>query len=880
MSTTQTQAVGTPDTKPTVITMLASVEEAKPVSKPRQPALTPATEMDLERSGLNAEMIGAMGIRCLTERMHLKELLGRDDFEPGETGYRIPYLNRAGKPTPHFNVRLLKGVPRPDDSGKRIKYLKPAGSPNLVYFPPGIDVLLSANDYVIITEGEKKAAKAVQEGFPCVAIGGVWNWMDQAAREIEKQKGKKASYASLPLKDLTDLAASHKVVLLFDSDADQNKSVRQALNTLKDALLFRGVKWVKKLDMPRPSDEGTEAKIGLDDLLLHSQGAELLKLRLAELATLPSDPISPLKHFKYAEDSKGKPLHYIVPNTGGAGQDSNVILKQVEREDSDGFMVRSVVNLATTRIWVERIITDVDTDECRYEMGFVPLAEREPRYLTGGAEMLTFSGSNSIYTDRGALVLSKDKPALEAFWHACQTSGAVKKGKGSSQRGWMEIDGVTGYLTAGGVILQDAQYDGHHPDAPIVPIPVGAADNILAKNMQSQGSVREWATAMATRVLSHPLPSLMCGAGVAGLLRHWCPDSENFIVHLYGQSSGGKTSALKACASIFGHPDKLKETWRTTDNALESKLIARNDGVVFLDECSQQKDEKVLEDAAYLIGNGTQKSRASRDGGERQTRSFRVVALSTGEEVLFKDAKKGGQEVRTLEVAANAGGNLWGQATAHEIETLMRVLGSNHGWGLAPLVALILKREAERAGYWKESMRSILASYRAALPAKAPDIVVRRCKHYALITVGYRLLLDVVGELSGDRDCQKQNQMRMDQFADFVVKNLLVLKTDQFSKSENETMLEAFKEGLVIHAAHIHTGEAGKTYGEVWALMTSKGNLVVLPTMLGKFASKYDKHRLLAALQEAGVVPAKLTSTRFQKGASPLPVWSVDTTKL
>lgn len=879
MSTTQTQAVGTPDNKPTVITMLATVEEAKPVSKPRQPVLKPAAEMDLERSGLNAEMIGAMGIRCLTERMQLKELLGRDDFESGETGYRIPYLDRDGKPTPHFNVRLLKGVPRPDGSGKRIKYLKPAGSPNLVYFPPGVDGLLSANDYVIITEGEKKAAKAVQEGFPCVAIGGVWNWMDQAARDIEKQKGKKASYASLPLKDLTDLAGSHKVVLLFDSDADQNKSVQQALNTLKDALLFRKGQWVKMMDMPRPIDVDVATKIGLDDLLLHPKGVEMLKLRLVELASSKSDNIRPLKSFKYSVDSKGKPLHYVVPNTGGDGVGSNVIQKEVELEDSDGSMRSVLVTVANTRIWVERIITDVDTDECRYEMGFVPLAKgREPRYLTGGAEMLTFSGSNSIYTDRGAQVVSKDKPALEAFWHACQTCGAVKMGKGSSQRGWMEIEGVSGYLTAAGVILKDAQYDGHHPDAPIVPIPVGAADNALAKNMQSAGNVREWAIAMTTRVLTHPLPSLMCGAGVAGLLRYWCPDSENFIVHLYGQSSGGKTSALKACASIFGHPDKLKETWRTTDNALESKLIARNDGVVFLDECSQQKDEKVLEDAAYLIGNGTQKSRASRDGGERQTLSFRVVALSTGEEVLFKDAKKGGQEVRTLEVAANTGGNLWGHATAYEIETLMRELGSNHGWGLAPLVALVLKREAERSGYWKESMRSILSSYRSALPAKAPDIVVRRCKHYALITVGYGLLLEVVGELSGDRDCQKQNQDRMNQFADFVAKNLLVLKTDQFSESENETMLEAFKEGLAIYAAHIHTGEVGKTYSEVWAFMNSKGELAVLPSKLGKFAPSYDKHRLLAALQEVGAVPPKKTCRRFQ-GSNPQ-VWLVDTTKL
>jgi hypothetical protein len=29
---------------------------------------------------------------------------------------------------------------------------------------------------LLITEGEKKALKANQEGFACVAVGGLWNW--------------------------------------------------------------------------------------------------------------------------------------------------------------------------------------------------------------------------------------------------------------------------------------------------------------------------------------------------------------------------------------------------------------------------------------------------------------------------------------------------------------------------------------------------------------------------------------------------------------------------------------------------------------------------------------------------------------------------------
>jgi hypothetical protein len=53
------------------------------------------------------------------------------------------------------------------------------------------------------TEGEKKAAKACQEGFPCIGLGGLWNWV---------QDGK-------PIEDLDLIACEERhIVLVSDSD--------------------------------------------------------------------------------------------------------------------------------------------------------------------------------------------------------------------------------------------------------------------------------------------------------------------------------------------------------------------------------------------------------------------------------------------------------------------------------------------------------------------------------------------------------------------------------------------------------------------------------------------------------------------------------------
>ena len=58
------------------------------------------------------------------------------------------------------------------------KYLSPRGSGNRLYLPAILDrsVLDDPSRPLYLTEGEKKAAKAVQEGLACIGLAGVWSW--------------------------------------------------------------------------------------------------------------------------------------------------------------------------------------------------------------------------------------------------------------------------------------------------------------------------------------------------------------------------------------------------------------------------------------------------------------------------------------------------------------------------------------------------------------------------------------------------------------------------------------------------------------------------------------------------------------------------------
>src|SRR5262249_58376603 len=100
----------------------------------------------------------------------------------------------------------------------------------------------------LITEGEKKALKANQEGLACVAVGGLWNWQT-AGRAI----------ADLDRIDWYE----RETVIVPDSDVWTRPDLLQPVFALGKELEGRGAK-ISVLKLPSGSD-GTKA--GLDDYL-------------------------------------------------------------------------------------------------------------------------------------------------------------------------------------------------------------------------------------------------------------------------------------------------------------------------------------------------------------------------------------------------------------------------------------------------------------------------------------------------------------------------------------------------------------------------------------------------------------------------------------
>lgn len=184
------------------------------------------------------------------------------------------------------------------------------------------------------------------------------------------------------------------------------------------------------------------------------------------------------------------------------------------------------------------------------------------------------------------------------------------------------------------------------------------ASEIARHSFEQKGTLNDWKSNVSSlcRGNSRLLFALSC-AFAAPLLRLVGDESGGF--HIRGSSSNGKTTALKAAASVYGS-DTYIQSWRATGNGLEGVAVLHNDCFLPIDELSQV-DPKEAGDIAYMLANGKGKARAGRDGLPRAAATWRTLFLSTGEislaDHMLQIGKrvKAGQETRMADIPADPG---------------------------------------------------------------------------------------------------------------------------------------------------------------------------------------------------------------------------------
>ena len=200
----------------------------------------------------------------------------------------------------------------------------------------------------------------------------------------------------------------------------------------------------------------------------------------------------------------------------------------------------------------------------------------------------------------------------------------------TSRVGWSGSAFVTPERIVGG---SDQERVVYQPSAPVM------------HGHSRKGHLDGWKDGVAELARGNSRIMLAISAAFAGpLLRR--TGTPGGGLHLYGDSSCGKSNAVRAAASVWGHHRDLMRQWRATDNGLEALAEAANDGLLMLDEI-KQLDSRLIGAAAYMLANGQGKARMSKGLVVRPPANWELIFLSSGEHTLQQMMQDAGQKTAT-----------------------------------------------------------------------------------------------------------------------------------------------------------------------------------------------------------------------------------------
>jgi putative DNA primase/helicase len=249
-----------------------------------------------------------------------------------------------------------------------------------------------------------------------------------------------------------------------------------------------------------------------------------------------------------------------------------------------------------------------------------------------------------------------------------------------------------------------------------MPVPIGVG---------RLGDRERWKTTLAPLLASNPLLLFSIAWAFAGpLLQLLGEPSGGF--HFVGRSKSGKSALLAIAASVWGKGalDAGVQPWRGTTNGVEALASQYSGLLLTLDEIGAATPCAV-EEMVYLIMNERAKARMNADATPRDTKSWKLAVLSSGEVTVEQRASAdrqralhAGAKVRlaNIPVEVEGTGSVFHDTGDKSLEStcadLYRLAQSHYGHAgrefLRYLVTLVNSPEGDAA---REKIRDTLDGY-------------------------------------------------------------------------------------------------------------------------------------------------------------------------
>ena len=246
--------------------------------------------------------------------------------------------------------------------------------------------------------------------------------------------------------------------------------------------------------------------------------------------------------------------------------------------------------------------------------------------------------------------------------------------KAYRQFGWID-DEATGFVLGNQMILKDE----------VVFNPPSKATAGMFPAFEPQGTLDEWREVI--NFYNKPgfeLHQYATCTGFGSVLMQFIDDIACSALHLYSKESGlGKTTAMKASASIWGDPAELVINEQDTHNTKMNRSEVLHNLPLLIDELTNAKSE-ALSTLALQFTTGKQRGRLISGGNAERLRgeSWSLLALTTGntsiiERIRMKKENPNAEAQRILEVRVEK--MFTGSSSKEETDDFSRALGKCYG---------------------------------------------------------------------------------------------------------------------------------------------------------------------------------------------------------
>lgn len=155
----------------------------------------------------------------------------------------------------------------------------------------------------------------------------------------------------------------------------------------------------------------------------------------------------------------------------------------------------------------------------------------------------------------------------------------------------------------------------------------------------SKGSLNNYVNNVLKPLLKTDIGAITVSTVIASIIAEKLQIHELFVLDIYGKNGKGKTILLYALASIFGHANKYCLEWNSTKNAIISTASELKNFPLMLDDTKKCENKEVIAEVIYSLSGGKDKARANKDGSTKEVKTFKNIAITTGETSILNYIK-------------------------------------------------------------------------------------------------------------------------------------------------------------------------------------------------------------------------------------------------